>query len=85
MSELPKPFEFYSRVLGSGVKNGSWINRIHCPFHEDHTPSFGVNIESGGYNCFGCGAKGGSIVHFYARLKGISYRQAAEHIKMGNF
>lgn len=29
-----------------------------CPFHDDTRPSFGVNIETGLYNCFGCGASG---------------------------
>jgi hypothetical protein len=29
-----------------------------CPFHEDHTPSFNVNPESGKFFCFGCQAKG---------------------------
>lgn len=29
-----------------------------CPFHDDRKPSFGVNLSTGAYNCFGCGAKG---------------------------
>jgi DNA primase len=29
-----------------------------CCFHEERSPSFGVNIDTGVYNCFGCGAKG---------------------------
>jgi DNA primase len=29
-----------------------------CPFHDERSPSFGVNMETGVYNCFGCGAKG---------------------------
>lgn len=29
-----------------------------CPFHDDRDPSFGVNIDTGEYNCFGCGVKG---------------------------
>lgn len=29
-----------------------------CPFHHENSPSFGVNNETGLYNCFGCGAKG---------------------------
>lgn len=29
-----------------------------CPFHNERSPSFGVNYYSGVYNCFGCGAKG---------------------------
>lgn len=29
-----------------------------CPFHKENNPSFGINIETGLYNCFACGAKG---------------------------
>lgn len=29
-----------------------------CPFHEDSSPSFSVNIKKGLYICYACGAKG---------------------------
>jgi DNA primase len=29
-----------------------------CPWHEERAPSFGVNVDTGVFNCFGCGAKG---------------------------
>ena len=32
-----------------------------CPFHEEKTPSFSVNVEEGLYYCFGCQAKGDAI------------------------
>lgn len=25
-----------------------------CPFHEEDTPSFNANLETGVYHCFGC-------------------------------
>lgn len=31
-----------------------------CPFHEDHTPSFRVNVDKGLFYCHGCG-KGGHL------------------------
>lgn len=31
-----------------------------CPFHEEGTPSFRVNVEKGVYFCHGCGAGGGA-------------------------
>ncbi len=40
-----------------------------CPLHEEKTPSFFVNIESGSFNCFGCGVGGGPIQFEAARLK----------------
>lgn len=33
---------------------------INCPFHDDKKASCSVNYESGVYNCFGCGAHGGT-------------------------
>ena len=30
--------------------------KIICPFHNDHKPSCGVNLEKQLYNCFACGA-----------------------------
>jgi DNA primase len=40
-----------------------------CPFHDERSPSFGVNSYTGVYNCFGCGAKG-SIGHLVKVLEG---------------
>jgi len=31
--------------------SGAWANGL-CPFHEEHRPSFGVNLETGQVNCF---------------------------------
>jgi hypothetical protein len=38
-----------------------------CPFHEDHTPSFTANRETGLWKCFGCGAQGNAY-QFAERL-----------------
>ena len=35
--------------------------KIHCPFHEDSTPSCFVNTTKRLYNCFACGAGGNAI------------------------
>lgn len=31
-----------------------------CPFHEEDSPSFRVNVEKGVYYCHGCGSGGGT-------------------------
>jgi DNA primase len=62
--------------------------RLHCPFHEDSTPSLSINAETGKFHCFGCHAKGGDIFDFVVTKEGIaaddrtkSRRQAALLIK----
>ena len=46
-----------------------WVNTGLCPFHDDKRPgSFSVNLDSGAFRCFSCGAAGGDILSFY-RLK----------------
>lgn len=53
-----------------------------CPFHDEKTPSFHINMETGVYHCFGCGEKG-NIVSFVSKIKGISKSEAIEeyHLK----
>ena len=42
-----------------------------CPFHEDGSPSFGVNVAKGVWTCHaGCG--GGSVIDLIARFDGIT-------------
>jgi DNA primase len=62
--------------------------RLHCPFHEDSTPSLSINAETGKFHCFGCHAKGGDIFDFVVSKEGIAgsdrtknRRQAALLIK----
>lgn len=51
--------------------------RCRCPFgtHEDKKPSFNIDMESGLYHCFSCGAKG-NITTFVAEMEGISNGEA---------
>jgi DNA primase len=46
--------------------------RLHCPFHEDSTPSLSINAETGKFHCFGCHAKGGDIFDFVISKEGIA-------------
>lgn len=40
-----------------------------CPFHDDHKPSLSINLVTGLYRCFACGAAG-DVFAFYQKLKG---------------
>lgn len=46
-----------------------------CPFHDEDTPSFNFNIETGLFKCFGCGESGNAVT-FVAKMEGISTKEA---------
>ena len=52
-----------------------------CPFHEENTPSFNANMETGVYHCFGCGANG-NVITFVAEMENITNKEAWKKIEM---
>ena len=48
-----------------------------CPFHDERTPSFGINPVEKVYYCFGCQASG-SAFDFVMELEGVDYKGALE-------
>jgi DNA primase len=48
-----------------------------CPFHDERTPSFGINPQSKVYYCFGCGA-GGDVFKFVMETENMSFPEALE-------
>jgi len=78
---LPSPKAFYlsefpklNRLNGSG-----WV-RVICPFHPDRHPSLSLNLRSGGFYCFACGAKGGDIIDFLRLRYGLSFNTAVSQL-----
>ena len=64
---LPPPLSYYqSEFPGMITKKTGWVN-MRCCFHEDTEPSLSINLDFGGFRCFGCGEKGGDIVAFHQR------------------
>ena len=55
------------------------VGRLHglCPFHEERTPSFGINPIEKVYHCFGCGA-GGDVFRFVMDTEGLTFGEALE-------
>jgi 5S rRNA maturation endonuclease (ribonuclease M5) len=50
-----------------------------CPFHDDHNPSFSVNVETGLWKCFaGCGQ--GDVIAFYKKLNGVDFKIALKDL-----
>lgn len=50
-----------------------------CPFHEERTPSFSLNVERGVFHCFGCG-ENGNIFHLIEHITGLSYDEIRKAI-----
>ena len=64
-------------VVGDYIKlnnEGSYL-KAKCPFHEERTPSFVVNVDRQTYHCFGCEA-GGDVISFVMEIEGLDFREA---------
>ncbi len=50
-----------------------------CPFHNEKSPSFNVNVTGNYFKCFGCG-KGGNSVQFLMEHEQMSFPEAIRYI-----
>src|SRR4051794_10551288 len=50
-----------------------------CPFHEERTPSFGIDPVEKLYHCFGCGV-GGDVFSFVMETEGRDFADALESL-----
>jgi DNA primase len=50
-----------------------------CPFHDERTPSFGIDPVEKLYHCFGCGA-GGDLFQFVMETEGLEFTGALESL-----
>ena len=48
-----------------------------CPFHEERTPSFGIDPTQKVYYCFGCQASG-DVFTFVGETEGVDFKGALE-------
>lgn len=74
-------------LLGDGEKHlkvkGNQLSCL-CPFHKESKPSFGINLETGLYNCFSCSEKG-NIVKFVSKMKDISILEALDELEIAGY
>ena len=69
---------YYEQALPSIKWNGK--NGVAlCPWHEDHTPSLSIDVQSGAFTCFGCDRKG-SIFDYHMQTHGVSFRDALKEL-----
>src|SRR3989454_10614750 len=66
------------RVIGEhGVvlkKSGRGFTGL-CPFHNEKTPSFHVNVDTRSYKCFGC-SESGDVFTFLEKVDGLTPAEA---------
>ncbi|PPD41651.1 MAG: hypothetical protein CTY16_15785 [Methylobacter sp.] len=76
------PLDYYRHELPTAkLKKHGWNDGGLCPFHADnHAGSFRVNIITGAFNCFACGAAGGDIIAFTMSLYGLKFVEALEQL-----
>jgi hypothetical protein len=54
-----------------------------CPLHPDRSPSFWINDRLNRCGCYsGCITGSGSVIDFYAKLKGIDDQEAIDQLRM---
>lgn len=63
------------------TSNGWYNTNCPLPGHEDSSPSFGVNRDTGSFHCFGCGASG-DLLTFVRKMEGLSFKQAVERVML---
>lgn len=79
-SLLPMPQKYYSDTAQLKLSShGIWRSAV-CPFHDDTSPSLRINFEKGAFCCMACGAKGGDVLAFHMKLRGLSFIQAAKDL-----
>ncbi len=79
-TRLPDPLDYYQDQGLTIAKRGNrgW-RTTNCPFC-DSRDNGNINLESGGYHCWGCVAKGGDVVAFHMALHGKDFVQAAKDL-----
>lgn len=75
---LPNPLDYYQGEFPNLRGQGQWRS-VRCPFHDDHSPSLSINLVHGGFQCHGCGAKGGDVLAFQMLRYEQGFKEAALH------
>ncbi|MDD5463168.1 MAG: CHC2 zinc finger domain-containing protein [Methylococcales bacterium] len=72
------PADFYRHELPNApLKKHGWNDGSLCPFHADNKPgSFRVNVTTGAFKCFACGATGSDVISFTMTLQDLQFTEA---------
>src|SRR3954463_16603693 len=70
----------FAELVGAKTElKRSGVRRLQglCPFHEERTPSVGIDPVEKLYHCFGCGV-GGDVFKFVMETEGLDFGGALE-------
>ena len=76
---LPDPAAYYAKELGP-LRNRQQYAQARCCFHDDHHPSLSINLHTGAFKCFACGAHGGDVVAFQMKRYHQDFKSAAQSL-----
>ena len=74
-----QPADFFRTELPAmpPPRGHGWRDGGLCCFHDDKSAgSFHVNLDTGAFTCFSCGAKGADIIAFIQLRDGLSFPDA---------
>lgn len=74
---LPTVPEYYSEYINSGVDLVTSPKQC-CPFHQENTPSFSYDLETGRWSCFGKCHAHGDVIDMHQRWYKLSSRDEAK-------
>jgi hypothetical protein len=77
------PAAFYQSELPNipTPKGWGWADGGLCPFHKDtRRGNFRVNLDTGAFRCFSCGAKGGDVIAFLRLRDGLTFPEALQRL-----
>src|SRR5919108_2655470 len=60
-------------------KAGSGRFKALCPFHQEKTPSFSIDVGKNLWHCFGCG-KGGDVIALVQELENLTFVETLERL-----
>jgi putative DNA primase/helicase len=75
---LPDP-ETYFKQAGLALLGHGKQRQGPCPIHGG-SDSLSVNVETGCFFCFACGAKGGDMLDFHRQVQGLGFLEAAREL-----
>lgn len=72
----------FADLVGTKIElQRSGVNELKglCPFHDERSPSFGINPVDKVYHCFGCG-EGGDVFDFVMKTEGTDFVTTLEYL-----